>query len=386
MSEPAAAPARRLRVVVSAPGHMLGGQAQAASAIVSGFRSDPSVDAELVPIDPRLGGRARRLTEWPLIRSVVRPWLYLRALRRAAPRADVFHVFCAAHTAFLFGAVPAVWVARRFGVPVVLNYHDGRAAAHFRWWGPVVRWAARRAAVLVFPSAYLQRLFRSHGLDGVVVPNVVDTSAFAWRRPERVRPRLVSARLLEPLYAVENTLRAFALVRAAVPDAVLDIYGAGRSERSLRRLAARLGGRGITFHGAVPHRSMPEVFGAGGVLVNSSRIDNMPHVLIEAMAAGLPIVTTAAGGIPDMVTTEKTALLVPIDDPPGLAAAVLRVLNDDGLAGRLADAGREECRRYSWETAADLWRATYRRVARLPAPAPLAVPAEPVRTSAWERT
>ena len=360
---PRAAGERRLRVVVVGP-QGVGGQAHAARDILDGFTGHAAVHAEFQAIDPRLPGRWRFLTEWKVIRSVVRPALYCRGLVKSAARADLLHVFAAAHTAFFFGAFPALIIARWFRLPVILNYRDGRAEAHFRWWAPVLRWALRRVTLLVFPSTYLRDLFRRHGFEGVVVPNVVDTSAFTYRSPDPVRPRLVCARALESLYGVDNTLRAFALIRAQVPQVILDIYGTGSAARALQRSARELGADGIRFHGAVARREMPAVLGAGGILVNSSRIDNMPHLLIEAFAAGLPVVSTAAGGIPHIVTHEHTGLLVAVDRPEELAAAVLRVLREPGLAQRLAAAGRRECTRYSWPEAERGWLEVYRHAVR----------------------
>lgn len=349
-----------LRVVVTAPVNAVGGQAHAARAIVEGFARHPLVDARLVAIDPALPGPWRFLTSWPVVRSVVRPLLFTATLLREVRRADLVHVFCAAHTAFLFGALPPIVVAAFLRRPIVLNYHDGRAESHIRRWGPLVRWAVRRAAAVVVPSGYLRDVFARAGMTGRVVPNVVDTSAFRFRPPDPVTPRLVSARLLEPLYAVDNTIRAFARVRAAVPEATLEIYGDGVAAPALRRLASDLGVPGVTFHGFRPHADMPGLFDAGGVLVNSSRIDNVPHVIIEAYASGMPIVTTPAGGIMYMVEPEVTALVVPFDDPEAMADAVLRVLREPGLAGRLASAGRQRCGEYTWETAAEGWVSVYR--------------------------
>jgi len=353
---------RRLRVIVVGP-QGVGGQAHAARDILAGFGNHRSVHVEFQAIDPRLPGPWRFLTEWKFLRSLVRPLLYCRGLVLRVPRADVLHVFAAAHTAFLFGALPALLIARWFGRPVILNYRDGRAQAHFRWWGPLLRWALKRVSLLVFPSTYLQEVFRRRGYESVVVPNVVDTTAFTYGYTEPVRPRLVSARALEPLYGTDNTLRAFAIVKAQVPEAVLDIYGAGSAMGMLRRAALAQGTPDIRFHGAVSRTEMPAVMGAGGVLVNSSRIDNMPHLLIEAFAAGLPIVSTAAGGIPHIVTHDRNGVLVPIDRPEALAAAVLRVLREPGLAQRLASAGRRESARYSWPEAERAWLGVYDRVA-----------------------
>jgi glycosyltransferase involved in cell wall biosynthesis len=359
----------RLRVVIVAPDHMLGGQAHAAQDIVRGFAGHTDIGVELVAVDPRLPGRFRFLTEWKVIRSLVRPVLHTWRLIQAAARADVFHVLGAAHTAFLFVALPTLLVGTWFRRPILLNYHDGRADAHFRWWGPLLRWAARRVALLVFPSDYLRDLFRRRGFEGVVVPNVVDTTAFTYRSPDPVQPRLISARLLEPLYAVENTLRAFALIQAQVPDASLDVYGTGSAAGALQRAARNLGTPGIRFHGQVARHRMASVLGAGGILVNSSRVDNMPHVIIEAFAAGVPVVSTAAGGIPHLVDHGRTGLLVPVDDPDALAAAVLRVLREPGLALRLTTAARRECARYSWAEAERGWQAAYRYTAASARPA-----------------
>jgi glycosyltransferase involved in cell wall biosynthesis len=117
----------------------------------------------------------------------------------------------------------------------------------------------------------------------------------------------------------------------------------------------------VEFHGAMPHHEMPEWFDRADILVNSSRIDNMPHVLIEAFAAGLPVVTTPAGGIPYVVEDGRNGFWVEIDDPGALAAAVERLLVDPALVKRLISAGRGEFEeRYSWTGAERAWRSLYR--------------------------
>ncbi|HKJ03327.1 MAG TPA: glycosyltransferase family 4 protein, partial [Longimicrobiales bacterium] len=317
-------------------------------------------------IDPQLEGPLRFLTQWPGVRSVVRPLLYSLELLRQVRRADLVHTFCAAHTAFFFGAVPAVLACRVYGKPLLLNYHDGRAEAHFRWWGPVVRWALRRADALVVPSGYLQDVFGARGFEADVVTNVVRTDQFEFSPEERVTPRMISNRLLEPLYQIQNTIRAFQIVRDRFPEAVLDIYGSGKSEQGLRSLAASLGAQGVHFRGRVSSSEMARVLAGGGVLVNSSLVDNMPHVIIEAFAAGRPIVTTPAGGIPYMVEHGRTALVVPQGDPTAMAEAVIRLVEEPAVARALTDAGLSECGKYRWEVARDGWTRIYRSLTGLP--------------------
>ena len=348
-----------IRVCVVAPAYMTGGQAIEARTLVDGFAREPDFRVELQPIDPRIPGWLARIRG---VRTLARLPLYLGGLVRRIRRADVVHVFTAAFWPFLLTTTPAVLLARAFGKPVVLNYRDGRAADHIgAGW---VRFVLRRATLLVFPSGFLRNLFRRSGFDGEVVPNVVDTERFRYRERAPLRPVLLSCRLLEELYAVENTIRAFARVRAEYPAARLIVVGDGDRRASLEALVRDEGIAGVEFEGAVPHREIPEWFDRADILLNSSRIDNMPHSLIEAFAAGLPVVTTPSGGIPYVVEDGRNGLFVPIDDSAAMAAAVRRLLEEPRLARALVREGLDDVRdRYSWNAARKEWIGTYRGLA-----------------------
>jgi glycosyltransferase involved in cell wall biosynthesis len=348
-----------IRVCLVAPAFMTGGQAVEARTLVDGFADNEAVHVELQPIDPRVPAW---LAEVRGVRTLARMPLFYGGLIRRILRSDVVHVFTAAFWPFVLTTTPAILLGRLFGRPVILNYRDGRARDHLRY--ATVRWMLRRATLLVFPSGFLQDVFGEFGLQGVVVPNVVDTSRFRFRRRDPLRPVVLSSRLLEELYAVENTILAFDLVRREYPDARLLVVGDGDRRPALEQLVADRNIYGIEFVGRVAHSEMGEWFDRADILVNSSRIDNMPHCLIEAFAAGLPVVTTGSGGIPYIVEHERTGLLVPMDDPAALASAVLRVLQDASCAQRLVDAGLAECNaQYSWHAASREWLRIYRRAA-----------------------
>lgn len=349
-----------IRVCVVAPKYMTGGQAIEARTLVNGFADDPDVRLDLQPIDPRLPAWLARIRG---VRTIARMPLYFAGLVRRARAADVVHVFTAAFWPFLLTTTPAVLVARLLGRPVILNYRDGRAAAHIgsRW----VRWVLRRSTVLVFPSEFLRDLFQRFGFDGKVIHNVVDTRRFRFRRRDPLRPVLISCRLLERLYAVENTIRAFAMIRAERPGARLIVIGGGDQAGMLQELVRAEGIAGVEFHGPVPHDEVADWFDRADILVNSSREDNMPHSVIEAFSGGLPVVTTAAGGIPYIVEHERNGLLVPVDDPSALARAVALLLHDPALTRRLVDGARHDCEeRYSWNAARLRWEALYHTLAR----------------------
>jgi glycosyltransferase involved in cell wall biosynthesis len=119
----------------------------------------------------------------------------------------------------------------------------------------------------------------------------------------------------------------------------------------------------VTFTGRVENSDMPALYARADCVVNPSTVDNMPISLLEAFASGLPVVTTNAGGIPDMLQDGVSGILVPIGDADAMGREVSRVLADKALAARLAAAGRAEAERYAWPRVKALWLDAYRRAA-----------------------
>jgi glycosyltransferase involved in cell wall biosynthesis len=108
---------------------------------------------------------------------------------------------------------------------------------------------------------------------------------------------------------------------------------------------------------------MPELCEQADIYLNASNVDNMPLSIIEAFAAGLPVVTTDAGGIPYIVTHEETGLLVRMNDHEAMAACSLRLLEDETLSAKIADKARSECDKYKWSAVRQEWLAFYQEVA-----------------------
>jgi len=211
----------------------------------------------------------------------------------------------------------------------------------------------------VVPSEYLRGVFARHGYRARVIRNVVDTSDFRYRDRRPLRPHLVSTRNLERHYRVDNTLEAFAVVQARYPQATLSVAGYGGEAAQLRQLAASLGLTGINFLGRVEPNDLPAVLDEADMFVNSSVIDNQPVSVLEAFAAGLPVVSTPTGDIANMVLDGETGLLVPASDPAAMAKAVIGLLEDLDRASAMARRARVEVEKHSWEHVRERWAAVY---------------------------
>ena len=354
-------PADRVRVCLVAPSlDILGGQAVQADRLRRALEDVASVDVDFLAVNPRALGPLRHLQRVKYVRTVVTSAIYAWTLVRRVRRYDVLHVFSASYFSFLLAPLPALIAARMFRRPAILNYHSGEAEDHLTRWKRTALPGVRQASVVAVPSGYLVAVFRKFGVDARSIANFVDVDHIPYRERATPRPILLSNRNLEPLYDVATTLRAFAIVQRQVPDASLIVAGSGREEEALRALAATLGLRNVTWAGAQAPEAMGRLYDAADIYVNASTIDNMPLSIIEAFAAGLPIATTAAGGIPYLVEHERTGLLVTERDPDALAAAVLRLLREPALAQRLATTARAQCeQQYVWAAVRDQWESLY---------------------------
>jgi L-malate glycosyltransferase len=285
-------------------------------------------------------------------RALFRLLPFFLALWRAAGRVHLFHVMANSGWSWHLFAVPVLCVAKLRRVPVLVNYRGGNAEPFFstsRWARATLRMADR----LVVPSGFLQQVFQRFGFDAAIVPNVVDLSRFT-SRPADVgmsysEPHIIITRNLEPIYDIETALRAFAIVRSTRPGAKLTIAGSGPEREHLEQLAQTLGVAAcVTFTGRLDNERIPELYRQADLFLNSSTVDNMPISILEALASGVPVVSTAVGGIPYLVEDRKTALLVPPRDPHAIARALLELIENPSQAARLAAAGRAAVQQYSW--------------------------------------
>jgi len=105
---------------------------------------------------------------------------------------------------------------------------------------------------------------------------------------------------------------------------------------------------GVTFYGAVRNQDLPAIYAQHDIYVNASSVDNFPGALVEAACSGLVIVTTRAGGIPDMLPDRERALLVPLNDHEALARGALECLRNQQFAHKLAQAAHVWAGQFSW--------------------------------------
>lgn len=356
---------KKLRVLVVAPSlDILGGQSRQAVRLREGLQREPELEVGFLPHNPRLPGLLRSLQRIKYVRTVTTTLYYVALLLWRVRQYDIIHIFCASYYSYSLAAIPALAIARLYGKKSILNYRSGEAEDHLETWRtavPTIRWADE----VVVPSGYLVDVFSRYGLRARAIHNIVELDRFTYRERRPLRPVFLTSRLLEPLYNVPCVLRAFAIIQESYPEARLTIAADGFLRAELETLARDLKLRNAEFIGFVKFEDMPALYDAADIYLSATSIDNMPSSLTESMACGLNVVTTDGGGaIPYIMTNEVTGLIVNRDDHQALAAAAMRLLNDNEFALTLVRKAHESTRKFTWPHIREQWLDLYRELAK----------------------
>jgi L-malate glycosyltransferase len=360
VNEPASASKPRLSsriAVVAGSLDIVGGQEVQARILCEELRGQ-GYTVSFIPINPAFPRGLKWLKQLPYLRTVINELIYIPTLYGFRD-ADVVHIFSASYWSFLLAPLPALLAAKALGKRTILNYHSGEASDHLARWGALVHPWLKLADEIVVPSGYLARVFARYGYHARVIPNVVHLSHFHFRERRPLHPRLVSTRNLEPIYRVDNTIRAFTLLKSRYPDLTLTIAGSGSEAERLRRLAAPFTDESIRFLGRVEPSRISAVYDNADIFVNSSIVDNQPLSVLEAFASGLPVVSTPTGGIADMVRDGETGCIVAPDDPRTMADAVAILLEQPERAAIMARQAYKEVEKHTWRNVRLQWLEIY---------------------------
>ena len=170
----------------------------------------------------------------------------------------------------------------------------------------------------------------------------------------RMIPRLLFVGRLSVEKGVDVLVHAHRILADQGTPFHLKLVGDGPLEAELRDLVRRIGSQDmVEFSGRVPRAALGEVYRSSHIVCVPSRSDTLPTVVLEAMAAGRPVVGSAVGGIPFMIESGKTGLVVPPDNPSALAEALRQFVDNPELVATMGRAGLERCAtRFTWEACA----------------------------------
>jgi glycosyltransferase involved in cell wall biosynthesis len=284
------------------------------------------------------------------------------------------------HTHLPASAYFGVAAARLAGVSkIVFTFHSStffpvRTGRSLRTWLRVklTRFLLRRVSVIVAVSRAIREKLSPVVPDLAdsirVIPNGIDWASFQLNKPEKMIKQVIGMNPDDPLITTVGTLspvknqamllRAFAQIVPVYPNVRLIIVGEGSLKKELAILQEELGlQHHCRFLGL--RKDIPEILSETDIFVNTSLYEGLPLSILEAMAAGKPVVATAVPGTLE-VLEGGTGLLVPLDSPEDLAKTLKRLIEEPELRKVLGEKAQERVRQhYSLEGNVLSWQSLY---------------------------
>jgi phosphatidyl-myo-inositol alpha-mannosyltransferase len=289
-----------------------------------------------------------------------RPWSVRRAreaLRSFRP--DVVHV----HEPFTPST--SMWTTLAADAPVVATFHTGAERSRlYDLAAPLIRRIARRIVVRIAVSRVAERAAASRiGGTFEIVPNGADVGRFSDAEPADLGEgtKLLFVGRLDERKGFPTAVAAFGRLAVDRPELRLIVVGDGPDRTAIDALPSDVRDR-VSMLGPVPNVDLPPFERACDLYLGTSvGGESFGVVLVEAMAAGLPVVASDIPGYDEVVTDGVEGLLVPSRDPAGVAQAVETILDDPALAARFSAAGRARAATFDWQVVGARIEELYRR-------------------------
>ena len=320
--------------------------------VVSRDLGVPALNGEPVRCDERPRTALQRFTR--ILQGRGKVWeddrAYETAFRRT--RADVILAEYGTH------GVSILKACQRAAVPLVVHFHGADASRHkvLRRYSAGYRRMFTQAAAVIAVSRAMERKLISVGCPPgklVYLPYGVDCDTFVGARPLTAPPQFLAVGRMVEKKAPNLTLMAFARVLEQCPDARLRMIGDGKLLDTCRNLAASLAlDHAVAFLGSQSHETVRQemhharAFVQHSVTAADGDSEGTPVAILEAGAAGLPVVSTRHAGIPEVVVEGKTGLLVDEGRTDDMARHMLTLANDPSLADELGRNAAVHVRRH----------------------------------------
>tara|TARA_B100000579_G_C22749714_1_gene813379 strand:- start:254 stop:1267 length:1014 start_codon:yes stop_codon:yes gene_type:complete len=244
--------------------------------------------------------------------------------------------------------IPYIPILRGGNLPIRLNNN--------RWLSSFIFSSSEKN---ISPSLYLKEEFIKCGYKVEFIPNFIDIKNYSFKIRANCKPKLLWVRSIHKIYNPLMAINVLSKLIKIYPNAILCMVGPDKdgSLKLCKELSVNLGiDNNITFTGLLSKSEWISLSKKSDIFINTTDFDNMPVSVIEAMALGLPIVSTNAGGLKYLHKDGKDALLVDKNDVEEMVNKIKNIIQSNDLARTLSKNGREKAELFTWENVKDKWK------------------------------
>lgn len=260
-------------------------------------------------------------------------------------------------TANFWYAYSAGRLAKLLGLRYILLLHGGGLPKRLRSNPSTTTWLLKNSSCNIAPSAYLKDRFEEAGIPGIrFIPNTIPLKDYPFKERTDIQPKLLWVRAFAGIYDPMTAVKTLELLLEDHSKAELCMVGPVK-DGSFKDCQDYVKEKDlpVTITGIMDKREWHRLAESYDIFINTSTIDNTPVSVIEAMALGLPVVSTSVGGIPDLLENQRTGLLVPPGDPAAMSKAIEDLLNHPENARQISFSALQEVKNFDWNSVRDLW-------------------------------
>lgn len=248
-------------------------------------------------------------------------------------------------------------LARVFNINYIPILHGGDLPNRLKNNPKICRMVFANAYQNVAPSGYLKQVYESAGFTNVVhIPNSIEIKKYKFKERKEFAPKLLWVRAFATIYNPEMAIKVLFELQRKYPNATLTMVGPDKdgSLQTTKAFADYTNCK-VNFTGQLAKEDWWQLASEHDIFINTTHFDNTPISVMEAMALGLPVVSTNVGGIPYLLTDKENALLVSDNDDRAMTVAILNLLNDKVRANQLAKNARTFIEQMDWQVVKQSW-------------------------------
>ena len=248
-------------------------------------------------------------------------------------------------------------LARIFSINYIPILHGGNLPNRLKNNPKLCRMVFENAYKNVAPSGYLKQVFENEGYTNVIhIPNSIEIANYEYKQRANFQPKLLWVRAFSSIYNPIMAIKVLFELQKKYPNATLTMVGPDK-DGSLQKTQSFAATNNVPVHftGKLSKEAWWKLAAEQDIFINTTHFDNTPISVLEAMALGLPVVSTNVGGIPFLLSHNENALLVDDDDSHEMVKSIQRLIENPLEAQRLAKNGRNYIAQIDWQVVKKQW-------------------------------
>ena len=280
----------------------------------------------------------------------------LRAVIKHRKNADIALIDTYSTSAFWF----AYYSARLLNflkIPYIPILHGGALPKRFTTHEKEVLWFLSHSKVNVSPSDFLYEFFKNKGINNLKkIQNSLELEKYRYKIRHQIQPNLLWVRAFADIYNPLLAIKTLELVLDKYPEAKLSMVGPSKDQsfQQCKRYAEERK-LPVSFTGQLSKQEWISYSENFDIFINTTNIDNTPVSVIEAMALGMPVISTNVGGIPYLLKNKENALLVESQNKGEMSDAIINLIEDNTLSSSLSKNARLKAEEFGWSCVKEKW-------------------------------